>query len=148
MADRGHSSIGQKLRPWPGLPQRAPPARRPDGTETLPYALIVSSSDSGRFEQGFGQFRLANNAEQRTSPHWIVKRDRDRQRCAFHPLLHDPVTGTLADCNESALFENLTNLRARKDSKPTQPEPRPASRTLRSGSAGRPRKRQPSRRIV
>ena len=31
-------------------------------------------------------------------------------RCAFDRLLHDPMTATLAEGNESALFENVTNL--------------------------------------
>ena len=41
-----------------------------------------------------------------------MKWDGDCYRCAFGRLLHDPVTATLADCDESALFENLTNLQA------------------------------------
>lgn len=39
--------------------------------------------------------------------------------------LHDPVAAPLADSIESIAVKNLANLRARKDSKPTQSEPLP-----------------------
>ena len=44
--------------------------------------------------------------------------------------------GSLADRDESVLFENPTNLRARKNPKSTQPEPQPESRRLRCENAG------------
>src|ERR1035438_8965477 len=58
----------------------------------------------------------------------------------FQSLLHDLVTTALTDCDESVLFENPANLRARKNPKPTQPVPRFALRTLHCGIAGRFRK--------
>ena len=67
---------------------------------------------SDGFEQGLGQPRLTNDAEEGAPPHRVMKWDRDRDRRAFSPLLHDPVAATLADGDESVQFENLTNLRA------------------------------------
>ncbi len=40
-------------------------------------------------------------------------------------LLHDPMAALLAESDESVLFENPTNLRARKNPESTQPAPQP-----------------------
>src|ERR1022692_3178594 len=47
------------------------------------------------------------------------------------------MAASLADCDESVLFQNPTDLRSRKNSKSTQPGPQPESRKSRCGSAGR-----------
>src|ERR1039458_5376065 len=47
------------------------------------------------------------------------------------------MAASLADCDESVLFQNPTDLRSRKNSKSTQPGPQPESRKSRCGSAWR-----------
>lgn len=76
---------------------------------------------------------------QRASSDGIVKRNRNRDGRALCPLLHDAVTAALADREETMLFENLADLQARKNLKPTQPGPRPESQARHRGTAASPR---------
>ena len=112
-----------------------------------PNRGLVSQSDSLPFglKQRSREFRLPNDAQQRAASDRIVKRNRNGYRRCLQTLLHDPMAASLADRGESVLFENLTNLRARKNSKPTQPAPQPESRKLRCESAGRLRTGRPFR---
>lgn len=89
------------------------------------------------FEQRSRELRLPNDTQQRAAPDRIVKRNRNRYRRCLQAPLHDPVTASLADRSESILFENPANLRARKNSKPTQPAPQPELRKPRRESAAR-----------
>src|ERR1017187_5984813 len=50
------------------------------------------------------------------------------------------MAASLADCDESVLFESPTDLRSLKNSKSTQPGPQPESRKSRCESTGRLRK--------
>ena len=81
---------------------------------------------------------MPNNAQKRAARGLIVEGYRNGYRRRLQTLLHDPMAASLADCDESVLFENPANLRARKDPKSTQPEPQPGSRKLRCENAGRP----------
>jgi hypothetical protein len=67
--------------------------------------------------------RLSDDAQQRTTLNRIMKRNRNSYGCPLNPFLHNPMTTVLTDGKESMVFENTANFRARKDSKPTQPEP-------------------------
>jgi hypothetical protein len=95
-------------------------------------------SDSPLFslKQRSREFRLPNDAQQRAAWGLIVKRNGNGCRCRLQTLLHDPMAASLANCDESVLFENPTNLRARKNSEFTQSEPQPESRRLHCGSGG------------
>lgn len=80
------------------------------------------------------EFRLPNDAQQRAASNRVVKRNGNSYRGCLQALLHDLMASSLAYSGESVLFKNPTNLRARKNSKLTQPAPQPGSRTLRCES--------------
>lgn len=77
------------------------------------------------FKRRSREFRLPNDAPQGSTPDRIVKRNGNGDRRFLQALLHDPVAALLPDCGESVLFENPTNLRARKNPESTQPAPQP-----------------------
>jgi hypothetical protein len=76
-------------------------------------------------EQRLWEFRLSNDAPQGSPSDRIVKGHRNGYRRAIPTLLHDSVAALLPDCGKSVLFEDPTDLRARKDPESTQPAPRP-----------------------
>ena len=66
-----------------------------------------------------------------------MKRNRNGYRPCLQTLLHDLMVASLAHSNESVFFEDPANLRARKNSKITQPVSQPELRRPRYESVGR-----------
>ena len=78
---------------------------------------LVSPNDSRLFslKQRSREFRLPNNTQKRAARGLIVKGYRNGYRRRLQTLLHDPMAASLADCDESVLFQNPTDLRSRKE---------------------------------
>jgi hypothetical protein len=105
-------------------PRVGPAADRVEFRSGLPFGL----------KQRSREFRLSNDAQQGAASQRVVKRNRNGYRRGLQTLLHDPMAASLTDLCESVLLQNPANLRARKNSKPTQPAPQPGSRELRCES--------------
>jgi hypothetical protein len=56
---------------------------------------------------------LPNDTQQRTAANLIVKRNWNGYRRGFEALLHNLMAASLPHGDESVLFQNATNLRAR-----------------------------------
>ena len=94
------------------------------------------------------QFRLPNDACQRTAPQRTVERHGNRDRRCLQLLLHDPMTASLTDRDEAVLFENSTHFQARKNPELTQPAPRPGLQRLSGEPAGQFPAARPSRKTA
>jgi hypothetical protein len=60
------------------------------------------------------QFRLSNDTQQCAAPNGIMQRNRYGCCRCFYSFLHDPITASLTDLNESMRFENSANRRTRR----------------------------------
>ena len=92
---------------------------------TIPADDAWQRELGGLFEKRPRQAGLSDYARQSACSDGVVKRNRNRDGRRLRPLLHDAMTAALADREETMLLENLADLQARKNSKPTQPGPRP-----------------------
>lgn len=63
-------------------------------------------------EQGFGEFRLADDAQKGSLANRVVERNGNRNSGSVSSLLHDEMAATLASCKEAMLRENLADLGA------------------------------------
>ena len=63
---------------------------------------------------------MPNDAPLGPAPDRIVKRSRGGDCRCLKTLWHDPMAALLAESDESVLFKNPTNLRARKNPESTQ----------------------------
>lgn len=70
---------------------------------------------AGLFENRTSQARLPNDRRQSSGSNGLVRRNWNSARVGISALLHDDVTTALANPAEAVLFENLADLRARKD---------------------------------
>jgi hypothetical protein len=114
---------------------QGPPAFASDVTLAFPGRNPRRCGSLASFKMRAWQLGLSNDARKCAPFERIVKRNRNRNRRAFDPSLHDAVASTLADHDESVPFENPANLVRRKDAKPTQQGPQLASQRFRCGNA-------------
>jgi len=82
-----------------------------------PGICLAAITSLASFEMGARQLRLSDDARKCAPLQRIVKGNRNRNRRAFEPFLHDTVASAQADRDESVPFENPANLAPRKDAK-------------------------------
>jgi hypothetical protein len=68
--------------------------------------------------------RLANDAGERADSNFLMVGDRNRDRCPFSLPLHDDVTASTPNLDETGGPKKVADLLARQDPQLTQPVPR------------------------